>query len=240
MSDSLQAHGLQPAGLLCSWDCPRQQFWSRLPCPPPGDLPSQGWNPCLLHWQAASLPSEPPGQPGASVGGVIRTRSFAIRPPVRPPCVSSLDYLPHELELVWPFPGKHASPLSQWCSLSGRGLLQREPPFGSQVHLLVTCKYVQPGNLGRNSMDPFQASRLPVDAPSLLSLSLAFCWRQRAPLPMKTVGPQMEVTCSSCKLLGRKLKLHPGKPTLVICISEKPTSVALRHWCLRVDLPLQW
>ena len=109
-----------------------------MPCPPPGDLPTQGWNLCLLHWQVASLPSEPPGQPRASVGGVIRTHSFAIRRPVRPPCVSSLDYLPHEVELVWPFPGKHAFPLSQWCGLSGRGLLTREPTVGSQVHLLVT------------------------------------------------------------------------------------------------------
>ena len=42
----------------------RQEYWSGLPCPPPGDLPDQGSNPCLLcllHWQASSLPLEPPG-----------------------------------------------------------------------------------------------------------------------------------------------------------------------------------
>ena len=27
----------------------RQEYWSRLPCPPPGDFPSQGSNPQLLH-----------------------------------------------------------------------------------------------------------------------------------------------------------------------------------------------
>ena len=27
----------------------RQEYWSRLPCPPPGDLPHQGWNLHLLH-----------------------------------------------------------------------------------------------------------------------------------------------------------------------------------------------
>ena len=36
-----------------------QEYWSGLPFPPPGDLPEQGSNPCLLcllHWQAVSLP----------------------------------------------------------------------------------------------------------------------------------------------------------------------------------------
>ena len=38
---------------------PRQEYWSGLPFPTPGDLPDQGWNPyllCLLHWQVDSLP----------------------------------------------------------------------------------------------------------------------------------------------------------------------------------------
>ena len=37
----------------------RQENWSGLPCPSPGDLPNQGSNPCLLHllhWQVGSLP----------------------------------------------------------------------------------------------------------------------------------------------------------------------------------------
>ena len=36
---------------------PRQEYWSRLPCPPPGDPPDPGIAPrlsCLLHWQAGS------------------------------------------------------------------------------------------------------------------------------------------------------------------------------------------
>ena len=35
----------------------RQEYWSGLPCPPPGDLPTQGSNLsllCLLHWQVGS------------------------------------------------------------------------------------------------------------------------------------------------------------------------------------------
>ena len=44
----------------------RQEYWSGLPCPPPGDLPDPGIQPAppsLLHWQAGSLPLAPPGEP---------------------------------------------------------------------------------------------------------------------------------------------------------------------------------
>ena len=43
MSDSLQPHGLQPTRLLCPRGFSRQEYWSGLPCPPPGDL-SQSWD----------------------------------------------------------------------------------------------------------------------------------------------------------------------------------------------------
>ena len=34
---------------------PRQEYWSGLPFPTPGDLPNQGSNLSVLHWQAGSL-----------------------------------------------------------------------------------------------------------------------------------------------------------------------------------------
>ena len=40
----------------------RQEYWSGLPFPP-GDLPHLGSNPCLLHWQADSLPLHCLGSP---------------------------------------------------------------------------------------------------------------------------------------------------------------------------------
>ena len=43
MSDSLQPHGLQPTTLSMGFS--RQENWSRLPCPPPGDLPNPGIEP---------------------------------------------------------------------------------------------------------------------------------------------------------------------------------------------------
>ena len=42
VSDSLPPHGLQPIRLLCPWEFSRQEYWSRLPFPPPGDLPDPG------------------------------------------------------------------------------------------------------------------------------------------------------------------------------------------------------
>ena len=44
----------------------RQEYWTGLPCPSPGDLPNPGIEPRLfrlLHWQVGSLPLAPPGMP---------------------------------------------------------------------------------------------------------------------------------------------------------------------------------
>ena len=49
VSDSLQPHGLQSARLLCSRGFSRQEYWSGLPCPPPGDLPNPWIEPGLPH-----------------------------------------------------------------------------------------------------------------------------------------------------------------------------------------------
>ena len=47
----------------------RQEYWSRLLWPPPGDLPDSGIEPVSvtsnLHWQVGSLPLAPPGKPTA-------------------------------------------------------------------------------------------------------------------------------------------------------------------------------
>ena len=40
----------------------RQEYWSELPCSPPGDLPNLGIEPRSPTWQADSLSSEPPGR----------------------------------------------------------------------------------------------------------------------------------------------------------------------------------
>ena len=58
MFDSLQPRGLQPARLLCPWGFSRQEYWSWLACPPPGDLPNPGTDPRSPVLQVDSLQSE--------------------------------------------------------------------------------------------------------------------------------------------------------------------------------------
>ena len=45
----------------------RQEYWSGLPCPPPGDLSDPGIEltslMSLAYWQVGSLPLAPPGKP---------------------------------------------------------------------------------------------------------------------------------------------------------------------------------
>ena len=41
----------------------QQEYWSGLPCPPPGDLPNSGIEPRSPTLQADSLPAEPQGKP---------------------------------------------------------------------------------------------------------------------------------------------------------------------------------
>ena len=60
---TLWPRGLQPARLLCPWGLSRQENWSGLPCPPPGDLSDPGIEARSPTLQADSLPSEPPGNP---------------------------------------------------------------------------------------------------------------------------------------------------------------------------------
>ena len=55
---TLQAHGLYPAMLL-SMGFPRQECWSGLPIPPPGDLHNPGIESVSPALQVDSLPAEP-------------------------------------------------------------------------------------------------------------------------------------------------------------------------------------
>ena len=64
MSNSLRPHGLGPPRLLCPWGFSRQEYWSGVPCPLPGDLPNPGIEPMSPVLHADSLPSEPPGKQG--------------------------------------------------------------------------------------------------------------------------------------------------------------------------------
>ena len=81
MSDSLQPHQLQPARLLCPWGFSRQEYWSGLPCPPPGDHPNPGIELGSSALQVDSLPAETPGKPkNTGVGSLsLRQGIFPIQ-----------------------------------------------------------------------------------------------------------------------------------------------------------------
>ena len=60
--DSWPPHRLWSAMFLCLWGFSRQNHWSGLSCPPPGDLPNPGMEPRSPASKVDSLPSEPPGK----------------------------------------------------------------------------------------------------------------------------------------------------------------------------------
>ena len=59
MSSSLQPYGLQPPFVLCPTDSPGKDTGAVCHFLLPGFIPTQGSNPCLLHWQAGSSPLNP-------------------------------------------------------------------------------------------------------------------------------------------------------------------------------------
>ena len=61
VSDFLPPHGLHHAPP--SMEFSRQEYWSGLSFPSPGDLPDPGIEPGFTTLQADALPSEPPGKP---------------------------------------------------------------------------------------------------------------------------------------------------------------------------------
>ena len=59
----LQLHGLQLARLFCPWNFPGKDTAVDCRFLLQGIFSIQELNSCLLHWQADSLPSKPPGSP---------------------------------------------------------------------------------------------------------------------------------------------------------------------------------
>ena len=67
LSNYLQTYEPSSTRLLCPGGFSRQEYWSGLPCPPPGDLPNSGIKPKSPALQADSLPAEPPGKSQAEL-----------------------------------------------------------------------------------------------------------------------------------------------------------------------------
>ena len=57
----------------------RQEYWSRLPFPPPADLSAPGIEPVTPALQADSLPAEPLGKPLDTMSVVFRLGVNALK-----------------------------------------------------------------------------------------------------------------------------------------------------------------
>ena len=70
MSNSLQPHGLWPAKAPLCMGFSRQEYWSGLPCPPPGDLPdseTESFVSCVSCFAGRFFTAEPPGKTHLSI-----------------------------------------------------------------------------------------------------------------------------------------------------------------------------
>ena len=65
-----------------SMEFPRQEYWSGLPFPSPGDLPDPGIEPGSPTLQADALPSEPPRKQGKVEGGTKEEKKEGKRAPM--------------------------------------------------------------------------------------------------------------------------------------------------------------
>ena len=86
-------------GGFCPWRFSRQEYWSGLSCPPPGDLPNPRIEPRSLTLQVDSLTSKPPAKPkNTGVGslsllqGIFLTQESNLGSPAL-----QVDSLPAEL-----------------------------------------------------------------------------------------------------------------------------------------------
>ena len=85
---SFQPCGLWPARLFLSMGFSRQECWSRLPCPSPGDLPDpqiEPMTPVSPALQVNSLSTEPSGKPPQFMLSEKKKQDFSGRPMVRTP-----------------------------------------------------------------------------------------------------------------------------------------------------------
>ena len=126
MSDSLWPHGLQPTRLLYSWGSSRQEYWSGLPCPPPGDLPNAGIEPRSPSLHVYSLPTEPQGKPLKNSSWHVESESCSVM---------SDSFQPHGLHSPW-------NSLGQNTGVGSFSLLQGIFPTQGLIPGLLHCNQI--------------------------------------------------------------------------------------------------
>ena len=95
---TLRPHGLESARLLCPWGFSSQEYWSGLPCPPPGDLPNPGIEPRSYELHTDSLLSELPEQPkNTGVGNLSLLQGYLQTQKSNQSLALQADSLPADL-----------------------------------------------------------------------------------------------------------------------------------------------
>ena len=87
-----------PPGSFVHGDFSRQEYWSELSCPPPGDIPNPGIEPRAPSLQADSLPSESLGKPPLSLTQ-NKTSLWSLEMTLQ----RSLDFYSRSLPSVGPY-----------------------------------------------------------------------------------------------------------------------------------------
>ena len=108
---------------LQSMEFSRQEYWSGLPFPFPGDLPNPGIEPGSPALQADALPSEPPGRWGGTKTQCPLVTTILIY----------LDDLPNSAPYLKEFAWTHS--VCSWQYFSGS-------PFVDSVHYLFSLYLV--------------------------------------------------------------------------------------------------
>ena len=84
----------------------RQEYWSGLPCPPPGDLPNPGIEPRLL-WLLPCI-FFTAGLLGKPLSKVVYIKNNTVLQSCPTPC-DPMDCSPPRLLCPWDFPGKNTA-----------------------------------------------------------------------------------------------------------------------------------
>ena len=124
----------------------RQEYWSGLPFPSPGDLPDPGIKPGSPAFQADALPSEPPGNQDKPRYLIKKQRyHFADKD-----LCSQSYYFSSSHVQIWEFDHKEGWVLKNWCFWTVVLEKTLESPLESEETELVNPKGNQPLNIHWN------------------------------------------------------------------------------------------
>ena len=136
---ALRPRGLRPARLLCPWDSPGKDTAVGCHALLQGIFPTQGSNQGLLHWQADSSPSEPPGKPWLDLGLTLNL------------WWSHLDFFFNDLYLQRPG-AKEAHVLRGWVDTNTGEVLFNPPQLFYRVSIIWFSSAVFSGLAGKSQM----------------------------------------------------------------------------------------